>query len=268
MASGGRIDRDRRAEEVVEGEQEYLLRDRRVLDVLGFKQDWSSEPSDRHYLRWGFDLRRLESDYDYLSVFPAEDLLDDSRTGTTSFRRRFDGEQVGLYLSDRLRLWGALTAELGLRYDEHTLTGDRDLSPRLNLVAALGEASTLRAAWGHFFQGQRLYELQVEDGETGFFPGELTEHYVVGFEHRFRHGETLRLDTGCLVAFDGTVSYDIQMVKGVTNVLFGGEGLFLATLRGRGDATVRSAPRVLTANRGKATVAVGEPVATPRFALP
>jgi hypothetical protein len=194
VVSAGRIDRDRRAGEVVEGEQGYLLRDHRVLDVVGFKQEWNYEPTDRHYLRWGFDLRRLESDYDYLNFFTAENLLDDSRTGTTAFRRRFRGEQYGLYLSDRLRLWGPLTAEVGLRYDEHTLTGDHNLSPRVNLVAALGEASTLRAAWGHFYQGQRLYELQVEDGETDFFPGELTEHYVLGFEHRFRRGETLRLD--------------------------------------------------------------------------
>ncbi len=227
VVSAGRVDRDRRADEVQEEEQEYLLRDHRVLEVSGFKQSWNHQPGsgdgERHYLRWGFDLRRLLSDYDYLSFQRAEDLLGDpdpeesapdesdpedsdpedsdlndsgsDPPGTTTiFRRRFRGEQYGVYLSDRLRLWGPLTAELGLRYDEHTLTGDRDLSPRVNLVAALGPASTLRAAWGHFFQGQRLYELQVEDGVTEFFPGELTEHYVLGFEHRFRHGETLRLD--------------------------------------------------------------------------
>jgi len=53
--------------------------------------------------------------------------------------------------------------------------------------------------------------------------------------HRaLRPGETLRLDTGCLVALTSTVTYDVQLVGGVKNTLFGGEGLFLATLTGPG----------------------------------
>ena len=55
-------------------------------------------------------------------------------------------------------------------------------------------------------------------------------------------GETLRLDTGCLVALTRTVTYDIQMVGGVKNALFGGEGLFLATLTGPGDVWLQSLP--------------------------
>jgi hypothetical protein len=45
-------------------------------------------------------------------------------------------------------------------------------------------------------------------------------------------GETLRVDTGCLVAFQPSVNYDIQFTGGIKNTLFGGEGLFLATLTG------------------------------------
>jgi uncharacterized protein (TIGR00266 family) len=55
-------------------------------------------------------------------------------------------------------------------------------------------------------------------------------------------GETLRLDTGCLVAFQPSVRYDIQMTGGVKNSLFGGEGLFLATLTGPGQLWVQSLP--------------------------
>ena len=47
-------------------------------------------------------------------------------------------------------------------------------------------------------------------------------------------GETLRLDTGCLVAFERQVDYDIQTVPGIKTALFGGEGLFFATLTGPG----------------------------------
>lgn len=55
-------------------------------------------------------------------------------------------------------------------------------------------------------------------------------------------GETMRLDTGCLVAFEQTVSYDIQMVKGVKSAIFGGEGLFYAALTGPGSVWIQSLP--------------------------
>lgn len=55
-------------------------------------------------------------------------------------------------------------------------------------------------------------------------------------------GETLKLDTGCLVALQPSVNYDIQFVGGFKNTLFGGEGLFLATLTGPGRVWLQSLP--------------------------
>ncbi|TWU00919.1 TIGR00266 family protein [Stieleria varia] len=55
-------------------------------------------------------------------------------------------------------------------------------------------------------------------------------------------GETLRLDTGCLMAMGPSVSYDIQFVGGLKNAFFGGEGLFLATLQGPGPVWLQSLP--------------------------
>jgi uncharacterized protein (TIGR00266 family) len=54
--------------------------------------------------------------------------------------------------------------------------------------------------------------------------------------------ETLRLDTGCLVAITPSVNYDIQFVGGIKNTLFGGEGLFFATLTGPGEVWCQSLP--------------------------
>ncbi len=62
-------------------------------------------------------------------------------------------------------------------------------------------------------------------------------------------GERLRLDTGCLVAFAPTVQYDIQFVGGFKNALFGGEGLFLATLQGPGKVYMQSLPFSRLADR-------------------
>jgi uncharacterized protein (TIGR00266 family) len=68
-------------------------------------------------------------------------------------------------------------------------------------------------------------------------------------EKDLRAGETLRIDTGCIVAFQPSVSYDIQYVGKVKTALFGGEGLFFATLRGPGRVWLQSLPLSRLANR-------------------
>ncbi|HUL76190.1 MAG TPA: TIGR00266 family protein [Vicinamibacteria bacterium] len=62
-------------------------------------------------------------------------------------------------------------------------------------------------------------------------------------------GQTLRLDTGCLVALQPSVTYDIQPVGGVKTALFGGEGLFFATLTGPGHVWLQSLPLSRMADR-------------------
>ncbi|MCB9837652.1 MAG: TIGR00266 family protein [Phycisphaera sp.] len=62
-------------------------------------------------------------------------------------------------------------------------------------------------------------------------------------------GETLRVDTGCLVAFEKSVSYDIQWVKGIKNKLFGGEGLFYAAMTGPGTVWIQTLPFSRLADR-------------------
>ena len=69
-------------------------------------------------------------------------------------------------------------------------------------------------------------------------------------------GEKLKVDTGCLVAFDPTVDYDIEMVGGIKTALFGGEGLFFASMTGPGRVWIQTLPfsrladRVLSAFHG------------------
>jgi uncharacterized protein (TIGR00266 family) len=62
------------------------------------------------------------------------------------------------------------------------------------------------------------------------------------YERTLAPGEVLRVDTGCIVGFQPSVSYDIQLVGGVKTALFGGEGLFFATLRGPGKVWLQSLP--------------------------
>lgn len=68
-------------------------------------------------------------------------------------------------------------------------------------------------------------------------------------EKDLKAGETLRVDTGCILAFSPNVDYDIKFVGGFKNALFGGEGLFLATLRGPGKVYLQSLPFSRLADR-------------------
>lgn len=66
-------------------------------------------------------------------------------------------------------------------------------------------------------------------------PGEVREYTLSA-------GEIIKVDPGHIAMFEPTVDYDIDRVKGVRNVLFGGEGLFLATLKGPGKIWLQSLP--------------------------
>ncbi len=69
---------------------------------------------------------------------------------------------------------------------------------------------------------------------------------------RLAPGEQLKIDTGCLVAFQPGVEYDIRFVGGFRNVLFGGEGLFFALLTGPGSVWIQSLPLSRLADRIRA----------------
>jgi uncharacterized protein (TIGR00266 family) len=86
-----------------------------------------------------------------------------------------------------------------------------------------------------FFGGEGFILEQL----TG--PGTVFIHAGGDFvEFTLGPSESLQIDTGCIVAFDDTVDYDIQLAGGIRTALFGGEGLFLATLTGPGRVIVQS----------------------------
>lgn len=68
-------------------------------------------------------------------------------------------------------------------------------------------------------------------------------------ERTLTPGEVLRVDTGCVVAYQPSVEFDIQYVGKIKSALFGGEGLFFATMRGPGKVWLQSLPLSRLANR-------------------
>ena len=62
------------------------------------------------------------------------------------------------------------------------------------------------------------------------------------FKRTLQAGESLKVDTGCIVGFTQGVDYDVEFVGGIKNTIFGGEGLFFATLQGPGTVYIQSLP--------------------------
>lgn len=196
LAANG-VSRDRDIESIENGESTRILDDRDT-EILTLRQDWSWQLGDRQYWKWGFEARRFETDYDYFNTFAFRDPIDDPRflpsSGLTRFAGSFRGEHYSLYAADRMRLAEGWTLELGGRWDRQTLTDDDQVSPRVNLVVDLERRSLLRAGWGHFFQSQRPYELDVEFGETEFSPAQRAVHWTLGWEKLLAAGYTMRVD--------------------------------------------------------------------------
>ena len=168
--------------------------DARNFQAYGFKQDWQYNWSDRHFLKWGFDLKNLHAAYDYFNRERSAPAVTPVRYDTTAVKANPVGRKLGFYVADRTRLLKTLTAEIGLRYDDNSYTADQNFSPRVNLAYTLGQSSLVRLGWGRFYQTQGIHELDVQDGEHKFFPAELAEHRIIGFEHSFANGINARVE--------------------------------------------------------------------------
>ena len=107
------------------------------------------------------------------------------------------------------------------------------------LCAALGTKISMhfnRKLGSGFFGGEGFILQKLQGDGKAFIHagGTLIEHEL--------NGETLRVDTGCVVGFEEGINFDIQQAGGLKSMLFGGEGLFLATLSGKGKVWLQSMP--------------------------
>ena len=108
---------------------------------------------------------------------------------------------------------------------------------------SLGIAFTKRLGAGFFGGEGFILERLQGDGFAFMHAGGTI------FQRDLAAEEILRVDTGCIVAFQPSVDYDIQMDGGIKSALFGGEGLFFATLRGPGKIWLQSLPLSRLAGR-------------------
>jgi uncharacterized protein (TIGR00266 family) len=135
------------------------------------------------------------------------------------------------------------------------LSGNAILCQRDSFLCAAGDINinvefTKRLGAG-FFGGEGFILERLEGtGEAFIHSGGA----IIALE--LKAGEKIKVDTGCLVAFDPSVDYDIQLVGGIKTALFAGEGLFFATMTGPGRVWIQTLPfsrladRIIAARKG------------------
>jgi uncharacterized protein (TIGR00266 family) len=156
-------------------------------------------------------------------------------TFTNSATRRqdvaFSAPYPGKILPVQLREWGG------------TVIAQKDAF----LCAARGVDVSIafsRKIGAGFFGGEGFILQRVSGDGLASLHSSGTLH-----ERILKPGEALRVDTGCLVAMQESVDYDIQMVPGIKTALFGGEGLFFVRLTGPGRVVLQSLPFSRLADR-------------------
>ena len=201
LASAGLVTTTRQGDErrALTPVELYGVNGKRNFSVLGFKQDFTYQGSERMVLDWGYDLRSLHADFDWTNRVTQNP--DDPIPDTTGYfprvtrrSKKASGTTVGAYVSNRLQILDPLTLELGLRYDGATYTNDHDWSPRLHGLVRLSDRNSLRAGWGVYRQRQGIADENAFDVLNRYFPSELSKQWTLGFEHRFADGGSLRAE--------------------------------------------------------------------------
>ncbi len=193
----GRLTWNRRGDGQFDIEHPLLLRDDRSATMVGLRQDWVFARAEGVLFKWGYGIERRKAEYGYHrengEVFVRNDSL---LTRTDSVRTTLapEGTAAGLYGAVRVRPASRVTLEAGVRYDRNGYLKASRTSPRLNAAFDLGSSTTLRAAWGNYYQAPGIHEIQVQDGETVFRGVERAEQRTVGLDRLFRNGFAVRVE--------------------------------------------------------------------------
>jgi outer membrane receptor protein involved in Fe transport len=198
MMSSTSIDAARHGELGPGASAEGAIDDQRSFSALGIKQDWSFQASRHHLLRGGWSVEHGTAEYDMVrQPAPPGPLFGEvlpAPQSPMSLVLSPSGDGFGAYVADRYQVAPPLTLDLGLRWDRQSYAPGRQVSPRLNLLYALGRRSALRAGWGRYYQAEGLDELPVEEGVSRFAPAESAQHWMLGFEQSLGQGFSFRVE--------------------------------------------------------------------------
>lgn len=171
---------------------EYEASDKNDFYFFGLKQNWNYELTDRYLLKWGFDAKNYDAEYNYYftEINYEQNNTYDRRDKTIAP----DGTELGIYVANRFRITDSLTTELGLRYQQASWTDDENWNPRINLAYRLGNKTTIRTGWGIFSQIHAIDKLNMVDDDYTFYRSETSRHFMAGLEHEFLNKINMRIE--------------------------------------------------------------------------
>jgi hypothetical protein len=164
-----------------------FVSDMRSANIASLRQDWSYSFADWALLRAGTVMRAASADYEYQNwlrrqFFGNGEIV--QSVDTVTAKANPSGATYGGYLTQRLS-FGPVVTEAGVRYDRQTYGVSADqVSPRVSIAWSPMRRTTMRIGWGKYYQPQPVYELQVHDGVTQFYPAEMAEHRVAEVEQQ------------------------------------------------------------------------------------
>ena len=177
------------------------LTDQRRFSIESVQTDWSLARSNSLAFVFGAEWRHMDGHYDYRDHADYDVLFATPGAPQDASRDRIisvapSGDQFGAYASVRAQPEESVVLDLGLRWDHQTLSDDGAdaLSPRASVLWLLGDRTSVRAAWGRYFQAQTINELQVPDGVDEFLPPQRADHWVAGIEYQHPAEIDLRLE--------------------------------------------------------------------------
>ena len=177
------------------------LTDQRNFSIESVQTDWSLARSNSLAFAFGAEWRHMDGRYDYRDHADYDVLFATPGAPQDASRDRIisvapSGDQFGAYASVRAQPEESVVLDLGLRWDHQTLSDDGvdALSPRASVLWLLGDRTSVRAAWGRYFQAQTINELQVPDGVDEFLPPQRADHWVAGIEYQHPAEIDLRLE--------------------------------------------------------------------------
>ncbi len=199
----------------------FALRDRRALEQVALRNEWTATVSDRLVVRGGLEGKTGEARNAYVLNRSYNVVSGGRETAVPDNRQvafRPEGSAVGGFVAMRVQPFAALVIEPGVRVDyqdwahppqtvnptinvvgagpalpPRIFPAETEVSPRLNAALSIGRA-TVRAAWGRYAQATGLHELELAEGERAFGWPERAEHRVLGIEYPLGRHASVRIE--------------------------------------------------------------------------
>jgi hypothetical protein len=163
------------------------------------RQEWQFDLGEGVLLKGGAEFWGGKGGYDYggrttwLDIPPGGEELAHIRD-STQVDLDVRGWSGAGWAALRAKVGESLAGEIGVRFDHQSHTGDSDFAPRLSLRWDMGPGLVLKGSWGRYHQSQRIYELNVPDGDLTFSPSEMAEQVAIGLEGRAAGGLGWRVE--------------------------------------------------------------------------